>query len=340
LKTLPQHNCPDHIAIRIRKFGSGSHFVNQCLECGSQIGSPLSKKGIDNPSNIPPFDNEIADRHGYKIRELNLKLKSLYHHKQSLLLDAGIIRSNEPFISQATRSAQELKRNYDDLVDRFGFEAVHKHYVTNLKSIDSNRPKNSEDWGIVNEGGLKSWFDDSFKQNFEIHPEVTGRNIVTGNTVRVDFLCKAKPHLIKLGFDDSYFGVEVKYISVQKGFTHKTSRAFWQTATYKQSEFEMGGESYTPKFCLLFTNLGFSHVFDQLRVVGQVINDKLEYRGMLSVINHSGVGVLNINGNPNSIRAWDIRLAGNSYFNYSTSKGLRKGANGDNLIDKQYTGNF
>lgn len=58
------HDCEDHTALRVRKFGGGSHYVFQCLECGQQKGQSLKKNDALslNQGNEPlPFDETIIE---------------------------------------------------------------------------------------------------------------------------------------------------------------------------------------------------------------------------------------------------------------------------------------
>ncbi len=48
--------------------------------------------------------------------------------------------------------------------------------------------------------------------DFELLPEVNGRNMVEERKVRIDFLAYPKKHLIENGFDNRVFGIEAKSI--------------------------------------------------------------------------------------------------------------------------------
>ncbi len=103
----------------------------------------------------------------------------------------------------------------------------------------------------MNEEALKRQTVRLMSPDFVIHQEVLGIHIATNMPVRIDFLMKAKPHLIGRGFSGNWFGVENKWIAGSNGQTAKVTKAIWQSITYAESSFELSGQAIRPEFVLL-----------------------------------------------------------------------------------------
>jgi len=192
------------------------------------------------------------------------------------------------------------------------------------------------------EGELKKWFESQFSKDFEISREVKGRHLAEDVPVRIDYLLRARKHMLEAGFDARPFGVEVKYFCQEDGFTHKTSRALWQTISYNDCEFDLEGVLQKPKFCLVFSNLSFKDELHLVKSFGlEYENDKVEWRGMLHLANHANVGCLNAKGTRDQCGGWEMRFVGGIYFSCFTYHGKSTyQKSNENVINKVRIGNF
>lgn len=104
----------------------------------------------------------------------------------------------------------------------------------------------------MSEWTLKKRLQESLENDFMILSEVEGLHPINNHKVRVDFMLKARNHLVEKGFTDEWFGVECKWASGVIGQTSKITRMFWQSITYAQSIYCIEGNSITPKFVAVF----------------------------------------------------------------------------------------
>lgn len=90
--------------------------------------------------------------------------------------------------------------------------------------------------------------------DFDMLEEVEGINIPEQCKVRMDYLLHPKPHLIKNGFDDVWFGVEVKSLKNQHDNWDfpKYKKLLWQCVTYRQSLFHASKQNIRPSFVLYY----------------------------------------------------------------------------------------
>jgi hypothetical protein len=93
----------------------------------------------------------------------------------------------------------------------------------------------------------------SLSRDFEICREVKGHHPIYDQDVRVDLMCRAKPHLADSGFTDQWFGIECKWIEGLGGQTSKITRMVWQAITYAQSVFNINGVQINPAFVAFYT---------------------------------------------------------------------------------------
>lgn len=100
---------------------------------------------------------------------------------------------------------------------------------------------------------LKNKIRAELASDFEILEEVTGKHLISAETVRIDFMLRAKPHLLIRGFTNEWFGVECKWIEDNNGQTAKVTKTVWQSITYAQSAFFIENENVTPAFVLVNT---------------------------------------------------------------------------------------
>lgn len=93
----------------------------------------------------------------------------------------------------------------------------------------------------------------NIEHDFEILREVPGYHPIYKKNVRIDLMLKAKPHLQEAGFTNEWFGVECKWSDTVHGATSKFTRMAWQSITYAQSTFSVGGENLVPSFVAVYT---------------------------------------------------------------------------------------
>jgi len=104
----------------------------------------------------------------------------------------------------------------------------------------------------MTEETLKRKIRTHLEKDFVVLEEVEGRHAGYGQVVRIDFMLKAKSHLIAQGFTDEWFGIECKWASGVIGQTSKITRMFWQSITYAQSSYVIAGNPITPVFVAVF----------------------------------------------------------------------------------------
>ncbi|AZZ90701.1 hypothetical protein EUZ85_08235 [Hahella sp. KA22] len=89
--------------------------------------------------------------------------------------------------------------------------------------------------------------------DFEILREVDGFHQFYEQSVRIDLVLKAKPHLIEQGFTNEWFGIECKWVTGVLKQTSKTTRLVWQSITYAQSLFNINGSWEKLRFVAVYT---------------------------------------------------------------------------------------
>jgi hypothetical protein len=106
----------------------------------------------------------------------------------------------------------------------------------------------------LNEDKLKIGLYRYLSDDFEIYPEEYGVYSCDGseNRIRIDFLCKAKKHLIEMGFPSDFFGIEVKYFGPNSEIK-KINETLGQCQIYRNSKFLKNNKQ--PFAVFLFTDL-------------------------------------------------------------------------------------
>ncbi len=167
----------------------------------------------------------------------------------------------------------------------------------------------NNDIKFTDETQLVSWFIEFFKDDFHIVSEVKGVHLCTNKKVRIDLLAYPKKHIIEAGFDECYFGIEVKYFNGNK-FLKSGSSAFYQTISYVTSEFYTKNKIIKPSFCLLFSNFSFDNIFENASE-----NSQKEYEAFKHLSNHYNVGTIDIGRYMKSgKREWHFKFANQDYF--------------------------
>lgn len=262
----------------------------------------------------------------------------------------SLIQGWAPRVSENTEQNTKLKVDEKistyllELEDEFTQEQI----IQSLISLTVERKKKIRAQAaastdrFTSEKELKHWFQAHMSTDFHIYGEVWGVHLSENVNVRIDYILYPKPHLIEQGFEQEPFGVEVKYFKQEDKFTHKTSRGVWQTISYNDCLFNLKGREFKTKFCLLFSNLSFSEEAALIKNLGyEWEDDQSEWRGMIHVANHAGVGTISIDGNKVNLSGWRMHFAGGTYFSRTTYNGdsSYKLSNA-NMINKVRVGNF
>lgn len=344
-------DCKKHLEIRLRKFGGGTHYVYQCQSCGEQRGGSISKKKaaeLLNGAAVQDFDERIEEVRRIEARTLFEERMALFDEEKRIrALLCGIPNSESEF-RRGQRDFEEANNQLEivirELLTKYGQENTVRALIKQTVAIKTARYQELRDSTnrFTCEDGVKKWFVSYFARDFLINQEVWGRHLAADVKLRIDFVLTPKQHLVNTGFDPTPFGVEVKYFKQESGFTHKTSRAFWQTISYNDCEFGLDGNNCKLKFCLLFSNLSFEQEMALVKNYGHAFeNDRIEWNGMVHVANHANVGTLQILGTRDAPKGWAINFAGGMYFQARTSMGNTQfSLSDDNLINKVRVGNF
>lgn len=344
-------DCNKHLEIKIRHFGGGAHYVRQCNACGEQRGGSLKKTdAVVLLNGVPPreFDDSIEEERRIKNQILNEQASELLSEASRLKImlfgekDWKALRNEEG--DEHVKAASLLTEHIDSLVKQFGVNGAVGFLVR--ETVHLRKQAHDEFKQQVNrfssEAEIKEWFELRLSKDFHISCEVPGRHLAENVQVRIDYLLKARKHLVDAGFEANPFGVEVKYFSQEAGFTHKTSRGIWQTISYNDCEFYVEERSVKPKFSLIFSNLSFQEELQLVKNFGfEFENDKFEWRGMLHLANHANVGCLNVKGSRDQYHGWEMQFVGGTYFSCGIFKGeaTYKKSN-ENVINKVRIGNF
>lgn len=353
LLELGKHDCDDFLALRVREFGGGRHFVYQCQECGRQRGNSKGREealklngGID----PLPYDESIEIKNDRRQRHLSETISNIYAEEMQIrarIHGLSLENSHSRFEQQKKRRDDANNRLSELLVEfeaDFGEEEVISCLVQQIVNRKKRRyvERQKDTQRFTNEKELKDWFFERFHSDFLIYEEVSGVHLAEKVNVRIDFILYPKPHLIENGFIDQPFGVEVKYFKQESGFTHKTSRGLWQAISYNDCLFSIKDHEFKTKFCLLFSNLSFSAETALIKNLGyEWENDQAEWSGMLHVANHARVGILSISGDKASMKGWKISFAGGTYFVLSSHNNeVSYRLSNPDIVNKIRIGNF
>ena len=160
------------------------------------------------------------------------------------------------------------------------------------------------------EDSLSSWLEENISSNFHVIPEVWGKHTPTGKNIRIDFILYPREHLVKAGFIEKPFGVEVKHFDLMntKGQVKKIRKTLRQSQTYQESIYSRSGRKFSTAFTLIFSNLSFIRerrfAFD--------CNSELKpaYKAMMCSLRYSMVGELIIPGYVPDTDGWKISFSG------------------------------
>jgi len=167
---------------------------------------------------------------------------------------------------------------------------------------------------------LKDKFRSIAKNDFEILSDVRGSYLLQEKEVVLDFMLYPKLHLLESGFEQAWFGVEVKHFD-NLHVTGKMSRFLWQCITYAQSVFQVKGKAERPAFVLGFSNV--DKILDELCRDKNKFTEKeicREYRsqwtGMVRIAGLAHVGFFNetLPTRYKPLGGWNITFSSSSYF--------------------------
>lgn len=344
-------NCEEHKEIKTREFGGGVHFVYQCNQCGEQRGSSLKKieaLKLLNGKQPGVFDPRIEEERSIENRLAYEEISSLWEEERRIINAIHGFPNYQSTILAEQNKLKEINEKLasfiDDIKEEFGVENAIRALINQTVLIKKEKYNKLRETThrFTSEPELKSWFNEKLTRDFYIYPEVCGVHLSENVNVRIDYILLPKEHLINEGFQNSYFGVEVKYFNQENGFTHKTSRGLWQTISYNDSLFFLKNKEIKLKYSLIFSNLSFSKELMLVKNYGhEMENDQLEWRGMVHIANHARVGTLDIKGEKDSYNGWSINFAGGTYFS-STIHGHETtySKSNEDIINKVRLGNF
>lgn len=288
--------------LRRRVFGNGSvHFVQQCVRCGEQVGGPVKR-----PSHEPhDFDFSIKERRNNVLATLT-----------ALRLERARVGGPEvctvlaPFDTRR-RAQESVDFDLERHAKEFGEEAALQLYMQRIWTrMEARRQKLAgETDRFCSERELHSWVKTYLSEDFILHHEVQGRHLAEKSGVRIDFIAYPKQHLIEAGYDDSPFGIEVKFIDPLNGFTRQASRGFWQTITYTDSEFGVGNQIVRPRYAILLSNLAFDAERALLKP-----DDVQQWRAFINLAHHARTWRLEIRGTKSKFEGWTVMCSSNAYF--------------------------
>jgi hypothetical protein len=343
--------CPATLqALCRRTFSNGSHHhVLQCRHCGKQSGNPIPAKDAEARlagAAAPEFAPAIAQTYAAQRRAISTEFTAL----QALVTERqggfaaliGADRAEERARSARIQAlvAQCAADVAAEIGEQKAADALAAQAIAlRTKLRDALFGTTSR---FTSEAELKVWLVAHLAEDFELHPEVAGRHVPEGVRVIIDYLAYPKPHLLAHGFAPAHFGIEVKYLGQADGFSHKAARGLWQTVSYTDSEFYLGGAAIRPKFALLFSNISFESEHQLLNRLGMELeNDRALWNGLLQLANHANVGTLEIKGPREAWKGWKMAFSGGMYFYRNNYLGKREyGVSNKRMIEKVRVGNF
>jgi len=149
------------------------------------------------------------------------------------------------------------------------------------------------------EDDIKNAIASTMSDDFILSPEVWGNCIIDGTRVRIDFMAYPKQHLIDLGFDAQWFGIEAKSLLRRDGNPihglGKINQLIWQVISYAQSTFNIDQARIRPMFVLICTD----------RVPYEYCK---EWKTLIGLAQYGNVGMLDL------APRWSIHFSNALYF--------------------------
>ncbi|MDF4902104.1 hypothetical protein P3551_22740 [Vibrio parahaemolyticus] len=175
----------------------------------------------------------------------------------------------------------------------------------------------------MDETQLKTRLKKCLEKDFELLEEVSGIFPVDDKTVRIDFLARAREHVVdSKGFSDEWFGIEVKGLP-NTDVANKGKNFAWQSVTYSQSRFAItNGEIVRPIFVVMYPPI--EHFFDIHEIVNPTTKRTFQQNAafqLITFLERSNVGSLNCRkGN------WSLTFGTQCYCS-KESKGINSKVN-------------
>lgn len=323
------HDCSDHLELRLRNKGAGTAYANQCQFCGEFRGGEISKAKIK--TEPPPSNQDLEAAFSKKRSEILSSMASVRPYalppRESKTLDQKLAELKEAIENYCSDNEADLSTLMPIYLLRQRDQHIDEGYSSKWQSEDE----------------LHDWFIKNFSKWFHIHHEVNGTGFVNREIehIRIDFIIKAKDDLIRHGFTDKYIGIEVKHLNpvTGKGFHGKSSRGIFQALSYWYSGArwdlpnEKGVELAT---VLIFSNLSFKD--ESTYVFGSLDSHyRKVWISYLSIANHANVGELLVRTWNEKLEYWAMEYNGTKYYSMSSGRGLTKG--NPNVISKRRIGN-
>lgn len=168
----------------------------------------------------------------------------------------------------------------------------------------------------MNEDILKNGLVKYLSDDFEIYEEEYGVYSSDGveNKIRIDFLCKAKQHLIEIGFPSEFFGIEVKFFG-ENPCLKKINETIGQCQVYRNSKFLKNNKQ--PFSVFLFCDLFiFGKDYDENRKPSFFYLTPTEYISqILRYTKLFNIGRVELGGGK-----FDIKLGEENFFRSYKSK--------------------
>lgn len=167
----------------------------------------------------------------------------------------------------------------------------------------------------INENFLKDQIVEILNDDFLIHDNVKGQNLVEQTQVFIDYMLYPKQHLIEAGFEPDWIGLEVKFIkdfsSADRG---KKSHLLWQAITYSQSKFMIDENNIDVRPYFVVVYIGdFNFQND---------DKSKEWWTLLNLAQYGSVGWLQIIKSPSL--EWVIDFNGGRYYSQKRGRGNLK----------------
>lgn len=325
-ETVAVHSCDEHLGLRRRTVAGGAtHIVRQCAICGQQRHGPLSKMEATRllgGREAEPFDDS-AEHEYRQLRLSRVKEQQRIEQRIAQLENPDSARMDAEAQSRREASLERARQAIADAVDAVSVLPPPRREPFLIGELLARRGGSTEtascesghEW-FKNENEVRTWLLGWLEQDFDVWQEVPGVHLAERVRVRVDLVLRPKPHLVDAGFMPCFFGVEVKHLPVDGGFSPKASRAVRQAMSYMDSEFDVAGVPVRLQRVLLFTNLSFDCERNRLRGLdpSPLANDKAKWTALLELANHGNVGNFEIYGNRARWKGWRIAFATGKYF--------------------------
>lgn len=176
------------------------------------------------------------------------------------------------------------------------------------------------DFRNMTEQELKDFLSEFLKPDFHVAIEVPGQHIVEKISVVADYILRPKSHLVEMGFDDTYFAIEVK--SPKRSDPHAQYRkALVQAASYADSRFS----GKRPLFTLIFPQ---ADLFKPLNP--EDLRHEVEVAAYFRIAQYFSVGDFRVH---QAKDRWCIWFSGGRYFCSNRGRGPHN-------LTKRYVGNI